>query len=337
MGFQHPAAEARIEGAQLTVAPKIADRSRSFKANVAPFHIHCSAAAAKVEQGDIIGAVPVVGIPDLLLGIHRYRMGGMPGLIDGDNLIIGQQLQSIIIQPRHIVSDIELCCRHCPEGHGRLTLIFRQSVHGTVPGIQGVKIIPASGTGISPPDGRVREQSGNIGPLGQSYIAVIGLNIPLNPPAVGILFPEIHIVMVQSPGKLEPDIMPCQSLGPGLDVSACVTAEIVDARPGSHAVELHEVNAPFPKKIGNGVDVLLRTGVAEVDFVGVGVPVIHNFQRLRRNIAYPAFPVGPVDFKVFVIRFNRQARNQINSDLLPIVVHIINNLLKTVRITPGVW
>ncbi|MNI38489.1 hypothetical protein D3C73_926320 [compost metagenome] len=127
-----------------------------------------------------------------------------------------------------------------------------------------------------------------------------------------------------------------QRLGPGLDISACITAEIVDARPWSHTVELHEVNAPFPKKIGNGVDIPLGAGVAEVDFVGVGVPVIHNFQRLYRNIAYPAFPIRSVDFKVIVIRFNRQARNQINSDLLPVVMHIINNLLKTVRITLSV-
>ncbi|MNE81567.1 hypothetical protein D3C80_1782290 [compost metagenome] len=123
----------------------------------------------------------------------------MPGLIDGDDLLISQQLHSVIIQPGHIIADIELGRRDCPEGHGCLPLIPRKSVHRTVADIEGIKIIPAPGAGLPPPDRGLREQAGDIGPLGQPDTAVIGLHIPMDPPAVGILLPEVRVVVVKRP------------------------------------------------------------------------------------------------------------------------------------------
>ncbi|MNC19349.1 hypothetical protein D3C75_672790 [compost metagenome] len=151
MRLQNASAEARVKRAEFRVAPQVTDRRRTYQSEIAPVDFHFSTAAAQVKQRHIIGAVSVVGIPDLLLRPGRYRMRGASRLINGNDFVVGKQLQPVIVQPCQVVTHIQLGCRNRPKGHCGLPLVFGQTVHGTVADIQRIEVVPAAGTGVSPP------------------------------------------------------------------------------------------------------------------------------------------------------------------------------------------
>ncbi|MNO87209.1 hypothetical protein D3C76_786280 [compost metagenome] len=98
MRLQINVVQAGRKPAELRMAPQIADGSRAVQPDVAPFDVHRSAFVAEVEQGNGIRSVPVIGNPHLLIGSHRYGMCRAAGLVDGDDLIVGQQLKAIAVQ-----------------------------------------------------------------------------------------------------------------------------------------------------------------------------------------------------------------------------------------------
>ncbi len=82
-----------------------------------------------------------------------------------------------------------------------------------------------------------------------------------------------EIVLIKLPGDGEPDRSAAlgDGLRPGLYVGTIVDGQVVDIRAGRDAIELDEVDAPGSEQIDDGVDVFLRTGLGEVDFVVVGI------------------------------------------------------------------
>ncbi|MNO87210.1 hypothetical protein D3C76_786290 [compost metagenome] len=135
--------------------------------------------------------------------------------------------------------------------------------------------------------------------------------------------------MVQRPGQLQPDPVLGQRSGPGFHVIARVDRQVVMAGPRGHAVELHKVDAPGGDQIGDRMNVFLRPRLGEIDLV-IDVPIVRLPERLGGDVLHMVF--RSVNRQVKPVSFLGQTRYQVDPDLLPVVMNIIHQILKTVRI-----
>ncbi|MNC36457.1 hypothetical protein D3C75_849790 [compost metagenome] len=101
--------------------------------------------------------------------------------------------------------------------------------------------------------------------------------------------------MIERPGQLKPDVISVKSLRPCLYIAARITAQVVNPRARSHAVKFDEINAPLANHIRNRIHILLGTWIREINFISVGIPIIHNGKRFGCNVLYTALATRSVN------------------------------------------
>ncbi|VXB33888.1 hypothetical protein MICRO8M_110314 [Microbacterium sp. 8M] len=323
--------ECALGGARVLLGPEVAHLRRSRDADVCQRDGDVGVRLAEVEDADGDGSVRVVRVPDLPRSGGRDGMRRTTGLVHRDDLVVREQLDPVVVELRHVVADVERCGGHGPQRRRGAALVLGEPVHLAVADVERVEVVPPRvRPGVAPPVGRTREQPCDVVPLGERDVLAVALDIPFDPPPLGVLRPVVGIADVEGPGELEPDVVALQRLRPGLDVVPRVDGQVADAGSRRHAVELQEVDAPRAEEVGDGVDVLLRARAREVECVA-DAPVVRLLQRLLDDVGGGALRRA-VDRKARLVDGVRDTGDRVEPDLLVVAVDVVDDRLQAVRV-----
>src|ERR1035437_7673318 len=107
-------AEAAVVAPQIYVVPQVADLWRAREAQAAPGDGDPGWKCIQVEQGHVIVPIAQVGSPDRGIAAHSL-LRWVAGLVDGDYLIIGQNLFAEMVQGCQVASQIQIGRASCRE------------------------------------------------------------------------------------------------------------------------------------------------------------------------------------------------------------------------------
>src|ERR1700722_14987222 len=130
----------------------------------------------------------------------------MAGLIDGNDLIVAQQINSGAIKLRQISSKIKRCIGHGPKGDRRLLLNCVQTIVAGIADLQRAQVIPASlRAGVFLPSDEVTPALRSKGPTGKRRTVPLAFQVATDPSSVCVLLPRVEIVLIDGPGNCEPN------------------------------------------------------------------------------------------------------------------------------------
>jgi len=187
-------------------------------------------------------------------------------LVDGNHLIVGEQINSGGVKLRQISSKIKRCIGHGPKRDRRLLLNGVQTIVAVIADLQRAQVIPTGlGTGICLPSDEVTPALRSKWPTGKRRTVPLALQVATDPSSVCVLLPRVEIVLIDGPGNREPNrpMALRDSLAPSHHVRPVINRQC--SRPRSNTIETNEVDAPGSKHRDDGVDILLRSLLGEVD------------------------------------------------------------------------
>ncbi len=178
------------------------------------------------------------------------------------------------------------------------------------------------GTGSALPSDQIVKARQNALPFGQIRTVSFALNVAFNAARIRVLLPVAQVVLIERPGEREPDRTSAQCNGFGISLNIG-DVETVVVRARSYRVELDEIDAPRCIQVDDGVDLLLRPRLGEIDLVSVAKSVTYS-ERLR----YDVLSIILRTENRQILRVNRRANSgeQIDTDFLPVGMDVLNHV-----------